>query len=117
MDSTDQPPSSGVPRPEPRASIDMTNRARTLRVKVSEFGLPLEVQVEPDLLNRGASALAREILNLCELGAARCGAARREELAETGIPDYILDKLGLATPAQVADLELRQSDDQMERRS
>ena len=69
------------------------------------------------MLNRGASALAREIMNLCQLGAARCGAARREELAETGIPEYILDKLGLATPAQVADLELRQSEEQMERRS
>lgn len=74
MDSTDPLPSSGVPRPEPRASIDMTNRARTLRVKVSEFGLPLEVHIEPDMLSRGASALAQEIKNLCELGAARCGA-------------------------------------------
>ena len=117
MDSTDPLPSSGVPRPEPRASTIGHIDARTLRVKVSEFGLPLEVQIEPDMLAGGASAVAREILNLCELGAARCGAARREELAETGIPDYILDKLGLATPAQVADLELRQSDEQMERRS
>lgn len=42
----------------------MTNRARTLRVKVSEFGLPLEVHIEPDMLSRGASALAQEIKNL-----------------------------------------------------
>lgn len=119
MGSSDPLPESGVPRPEPRASIDMTNRAETLRVKVSEFGQPLEVQIDPEMLNRGASALAREILNLCELGAARCGAARRAELAETGIPDHLLDKIGLATPGQVADLELRQAEateDHMERR-
>jgi hypothetical protein len=116
MDSTDPRPEPLVPRPVARASIDMTNRAGTLRVKVSEFGQPLEVHIEPAVLSRGASTLAREILNLCELGAARCGAARRAELAESGVPEYVLDKIGLATPAQVADLELRQSEKPMERR-
>lgn len=120
MDSSDpqeaDPTPSGVPRPVARASVDMTNRAGTLRVRVSEFGQPLEVQIEPALLERGAAALSKEILALCELGAARCSAVRRAELSETGIPDYLLDKIGFATPAVVADLELRQSDDQMERR-
>jgi hypothetical protein len=57
---------STVPRHEPGGQgVRVSNVSGTLRVWVSECGLPVRVQIAPSLLTRGSDALAREIVRLC----------------------------------------------------
>ena len=80
-----------------------TNRAGTLWVRATDQGLPVEIQVDRRELRYGAEALAAEILRLSHTAAIEARAKRRVELAEAGIPEQILDRLGLPTRAD-ADL-------------
>jgi hypothetical protein len=54
---------SSVPPPEP--GVEVVNASGTLRVWLSEAGLPLRVQIAPALLARGARVVADEVLRLC----------------------------------------------------
>jgi hypothetical protein len=79
------------------------NRAGTLSVRATDQGLPVAIHVDRRELRYGAEALAAEILRLSHTAAIEARAKRRVELAEAGISEEILDRLGLPTRA-AADL-------------
>ncbi|AOW92171.1 hypothetical protein BFN03_04140 [Rhodococcus sp. WMMA185] len=89
------PPSAGT-------TAAVTNRSGTISVKTTEYGLPVELRIDPRELRYGGQRLADEILTLCRRSAAEAGARRRDELAYDGMPAQLLDKLGLPTRADVA---------------
>ncbi|WP_068275067.1 hypothetical protein [Aldersonia kunmingensis] len=76
-----------------------TNRAGTLSVRATDQGLPVVIHLDRRELRYGAEALAAEILRLSRTAAVKARAKRRVELAEAGISDEILDRLGLPTRA------------------
>jgi hypothetical protein len=53
---------SSAPPPD---AVEVSNPTGTLRIWVSPTGLPLDVQIAPSLLRRGAAVLADEVLRLC----------------------------------------------------
>ena len=49
--------------------------------------------------------MAQQILTLCSKAAVEAGALHRVELEATGVPAAILDRLGLATRDELADVD------------
>ena len=74
-----------------------TNRAGTVSVQATDQGLPVEINVDKRELRFGATALADEILQLCKRAALEAGARRRDDLAASGVPADVLNRLGLPT--------------------
>ncbi|MGO4201451.1 hypothetical protein AB4Z09_06765 [Rhodococcus sp. TAF43] len=92
-----EPPSP--PAPEVATAV---NRARTVAVRATEAGLPLDIRIDERELRYGGERLADEILRLCREAAREAGSRRREQLAHDGMPEDVLDRLGLPTREQVA---------------
>jgi hypothetical protein len=89
--------------PIPNVSVSAaTNRAGTVTVRATNQGMPVEVKIERSELRYGAAALAEEILRLCKLATLEAGAKRRELLSKHGMPNDILDRLGLPTRESAA---------------
>jgi hypothetical protein len=86
------------------------NRAGTLSVRATDQGMPVEIKFERSEYRYGAQALADEILRLTRRSTIAAKAKRRELLAENGMPNDILDQLGLPTRQQAVD-ELDRMDD------
>lgn len=100
------------PKPVPNVTVAAsTNRAGTVTVRATNQGLPVEVKIDRGELRYGAQALADEVMRLCKLATVEAGARRRELLASTGIPDDILDRLGLPT-RQAAIAQAEKDDDE-----
>ncbi|MFF0542566.1 hypothetical protein [Nocardia thailandica] len=78
----------------------------TIVVRTTEQGLPVGITVDPEELRRDPSALAGEILRLCQKSAKRAGLARRNQLAEAGFDPALLAATGLPTEAEVAAAEI-----------
>ncbi|SUA77027.1 Uncharacterised protein [Nocardia otitidiscaviarum] len=74
-----------------------SNRAGTVTVRATDQGMPVEISFERGEYRYGAQALADEILRLTKRSAIAAKARRRELLAEAGLPDDALDRLGLPT--------------------
>jgi hypothetical protein len=53
---------SSAPPPD---TVEVSNPAGTLRIRVSPTGLPVHVQIAPSALSRGVAELAAEVLRLC----------------------------------------------------
>lgn len=104
---TSQQPQPQIPNVTVAAS---TNRAGTISVRATDQGMPVEIKFERSEYRYGAKALAAEILRLSKRSAIVAKARRRELLAESGMPEEILDKLGLPTRGQAVD-ELDRMDD------
>ena len=85
--------------------VTRTNRAGTVTVSATDQGLPVDVSIAKSELRYGAQPLADEILRLCRAATVEAGARRRDQLAQHGVPVNILDRLGLPTRSQAADLE------------
>ncbi|MGW4355982.1 hypothetical protein ACWELJ_28235 [Nocardia sp. NPDC004582] len=82
------------------------NRAGTVRVSATDQGLPVEIRFERGEYRYGAQALADEILRLTHRSALMARSRRREQLAAAGVPDAVLDRLGLPSRrAAVAELD------------
>jgi len=81
------------------------NRARTVAVRATETGLPVEIRIDRGELRYGGEHLAQEILRLCREAGREAGARRRDDLAREGMPRDVLDRLGLPTRAEVATAE------------
>ncbi|WP_216897571.1 hypothetical protein [Nocardia alni] len=88
-----------------------SNRSGTITVRATDQGMPVEIKFERSEYRYGAQALASEILRLTKRSAIVAKARRREQLAETGMPVEILDKLGLPTRQAAVD-ELDRMDDE-----
>ncbi|MGS2808679.1 hypothetical protein [Nocardia sp. MW-W600-9] len=83
----------------------------TIEVRTTEQGLPIGITVDPAELQRDPSALAAEVLRLCQKSAKRAGLARRNQLAAAGFDERLLAATGLPTEAEVAAAEIVEEQD------
>ncbi|WP_404315620.1 hypothetical protein [Prescottella equi] len=90
------------PPASPASSATAVNRARTVAVRATETGLPLDIRIDRGELRYGGERLAAEILRLCREAGREAGARRREQLTRDGVPADVLDRLGLPTRDEVA---------------
>ncbi|MCJ0895621.1 hypothetical protein MTX38_01010 [Rhodococcus sp. ARC_M13] len=81
------------------------NRAETIAVRATEHAIPVDLRISQEELRYGGERLAQQILTLCSKAAIEAGARHRVELEETGVPAAILDRLGLATRDELADVD------------
>ncbi|MDH6279316.1 hypothetical protein [Prescottella agglutinans] len=93
------------PFPPPATVASAINRARTVAVRTTETGLPVDIRIDRSELRYGGDHLAQEILRLCREACREAGARRRDELAREGVPRDVLDRLGLPTRDDVATAE------------
>ena len=103
---THEPP----PPPAPEVATAV-NRPRTVAVRATETGLPLDIRIDERELRYGGARLADEILRLCREAAREAGTRRREQLAHDGMPGDVLDRLGLPTREQVAVAQQAEDED------
>lgn len=90
----------------PSATVAVAvNHLRTVAVRATETGLPVDVRIDRRELRFGGEHLAREILRLCAEAGREAGARRRDELARAGMSGEVLDRLGLPTRDDVAAAE------------
>ncbi|WP_308162898.1 hypothetical protein [Nocardia alni] len=87
------------------------SRTGSITVRTSDQGLPLGISVDPAELRRDPRALAAEVLRLCKQAANRAALARRAEFEEIGVDQDALRLMGLPTPEQVAQSEIREEDE------
>ena len=81
------------------------NRSGTIAVRATEHAVPVDLRISQDELRYGGQRLAQQILTLCSKAAVEAGALHRVELEATGVPAAILDRLGLATRDDLADVD------------
>ncbi|WP_330183218.1 hypothetical protein OHB26_05925 [Nocardia sp. NBC_01503] len=79
------------------------NRAGTVTVHATDQGMPVQIRFERGEYRYGAQALADEILRLTKRSAIAAKSRRRELLAEAGVPEEALDRLGLPTRQAAVD--------------
>ncbi|WEX02433.1 hypothetical protein [Rhodococcus sp. RCBS9] len=83
----------------------VVNRDGTIAVRATEYAVPVDLRISQDELRYGGQRLAQQILTLCSHAAIEAGARHRVELEETGVPAAILDRLGLPTRDELADVD------------
>lgn len=77
----------------------------TIWVRTTERGLPVALRLDAVELTKPPEELAREIMTLCRLSAARAQVARRRELAEKGFSESVIRGLHLATEEELTRAE------------
>ncbi|NNH72035.1 hypothetical protein HLB23_19600 [Nocardia uniformis] len=98
--------------PVPNVTVaSSSSRAGTVTVRATDQGMPVEISFDRGEYRYGAQALADEILRLTKRSTIAAKARRRELLAEAGMPDDALDRLGLPTRQDAVD-ELDRLDDE-----
>ncbi len=86
------------------------NAAGTVSVRTTDQGVPVDLHIDPRELRHGAGNLAGQILALSRRAALEAAALRRSELAAQGMPEALLDRMGLPTPDDLA--RTQQADDE-----
>jgi len=81
------------------------NRAGTIAVRATEHAVPVDLRISQGELRYGGARLAQQILALSSKAAIEAGVRHRVELEQTGVPAAILDRLGLATRDELADVD------------
>jgi hypothetical protein len=81
------------------------SRSGTISVRTTERGLPVAVRLDAVELNKPPEQLARDIMALCRLSAARAQVARRRDLAEKGFSAAVIHGLQLTTEDELARAE------------
>ncbi len=74
----------------------------TISVVTTDRGLPVGLHLDAAELAKPPEQLARDILGLCRLSAARAQVARRRELSEKGFSASVIRTLNLATEEDLA---------------
>jgi hypothetical protein len=74
----------------------------TISVLTTERGLPVALRLDAAELKKPPEQLARDIMALCRLSAARAQVARRRDLAEKGFSAAVIRGLQLATEEELA---------------
>ncbi|GAB4583212.1 hypothetical protein [Nocardia sp. IFM 10818] len=92
-------------------STTAANTGGSIRIRVTEQGIPLAVKVDPAELRRDPAQLAGELLRLCQRAANRAGLARRKQLEAAGMSADALARTGLPTEAEVARQEIVEEQD------
>jgi hypothetical protein len=83
----------------------------TMSVLTTERGLPVALRLDTAELKKPPEQLARDIMALCRLSAARAQVARRRDLAEKGFSAAVIRGLQLATEEDLARAEEEVSGD------
>jgi hypothetical protein len=73
----------------------------TISVITTERGLPVALRLDAAELKKPPQQLARDIMALCRLSAARAQVARRRELVEKGFSATVIRGLKLATEEEL----------------
>jgi hypothetical protein len=73
------------------------SRSGTISVRTTERGLPVALRLDAVELRKPPEQLARDIMALCRLSAARAQVGRRRDLAEKGVGATVIHALQLAT--------------------
>lgn len=81
------------------------NRSGTIAIRATKHAVPVDLRISQEELRYGGERLAQQILTLCSKAAVEAGALHRVELEATGVPAAILDRLGLATRDELADVD------------
>jgi hypothetical protein len=82
-----------------------------VRIRVTERGLPLAIELDERELTKPPMQLASEILLLCQLGAKRVQVARRRDLVDRGFSPSVIRGLNLSTEEELAIAEAELSGD------
>ena len=77
----------------------------TISVLTTERGLPVALRLDAAELKKPPEQLARDIMALCRLSAARAQVARRRDLVEKGFSPAVVRGLALATEEDLARAE------------
>jgi hypothetical protein len=77
------------------------SRSGTISVLTTDRGLPVALHLDAVELKKPPEQLARDIMALCRLSAARAQVARRRELLEQGFSASVIRGLHLATEADL----------------
>jgi hypothetical protein len=77
----------------------------TISVRTTERGLPVALRLDAVELTKPPEQLARDIMALCRLSAARAQVAHRRDLAEKGFSATVIHGLQLATEEELASAE------------
>jgi hypothetical protein len=75
---------------------------RTMSVRTTERGLPVALRLDPVELEKPPDQLARDIMALCRVSAARAQVARRRDLVERGFSESVIRGLQLATEEELS---------------
>jgi hypothetical protein len=73
----------------------------TISVRTTERGLPVALRIDAVELKKPPDELARDIMALCRLSAARAQVARRRDLVEKGFSAPVIHGLQLATEEEL----------------
>lgn len=76
-----------------------------IQVRATARGLPIALKLEPHELSQAPMDLAREILLLCQLAAARNQVAQRRELIARGFSPAVVRILHLSTEEELTRVE------------
>jgi hypothetical protein len=82
------------------------SRRGTISVRTTDRGLPMALRLESVELEKPAEQLARDIMALCRLSAARAQVAQRRELTAQGVGPEVIHGLYLATEQDLATAEV-----------
>ena len=81
------------------------SRSGTISVRTTERGLPVALRIDAVELKKPPDELARDIMALCRLSAARTQVARRHDLVEKGFSAPVIHSLQLATEDELSRAE------------
>ena len=81
------------------------SRSGTISVRTTERGLPVALRIDAVELKKPPDELARDIMALCRLSAARAQVAHRRDLAEKGFSATVIHGLQLATEEELTRAE------------
>jgi hypothetical protein len=77
----------------------------TISVRTTERGLPVALRIDSVELKKPPDELARDIMALCRLSAARAQLTRRRDLVEKGFSAPVIHDLQLATEEDLSRAE------------
>jgi hypothetical protein len=85
--------------------VSLRSPSGGVRLRVTERGLPMALEIEQPELSKAPTQLAHEILLLCQLGARRAQVARRRDLVARGATPAVIRGLNLSTEEDLANAE------------
>jgi hypothetical protein len=87
---------------------------RTMSVRTTDRGLPVALHLDPVELEKPPDQLARDIMALCRVSAARAQVACRRDLVERGFSESVIRGLQLATEEELSRAEEKAFGDEEE---
>lgn len=92
-------------------SVSAVSRTGSIRMRVTEQGIPLAVKIEPAELHRDPQHLAAEMLRMCRRAADLAGLEQRKRMEAAGMNASTLALMGLPTEADISRQEIVEEQD------